>query len=256
MLRPSRPMIRPFMSSLASSTTVTVVSAVWLAATRCSASATSARARRRDSVRASSSICPHRPRELVPDEVLRALEHGGLGLAERHPRDPLELLQRLHHATPSGLPAAASGAPPGRRSPAHDGSPRWTLWSISDSRCAMRSSTFAISTRRSCTSPLGVGPEAHGELARLDLCLATDGFASRSASATMRFRSSSLRRTPDELDALSHAPAGDPTDPEPDDQGDQREHVHSSRRVGHPQPRRRRGRPHPSFPRAGGAFQL
>ena len=55
MLRPSRPMIRPFMSSDGSSTTVTVVSAVWLAATRWSASAINARARRRDSVRASSS---------------------------------------------------------------------------------------------------------------------------------------------------------------------------------------------------------
>ena len=43
---------------------------------------------------------PHRPRELVPDEVLRPLEHRGLGLAERHPRDPLELLQRLARATP------------------------------------------------------------------------------------------------------------------------------------------------------------
>ena len=39
MLRPSRPMMRPFMSSDGSSTTVTVVSAVWLAATRWSASA-------------------------------------------------------------------------------------------------------------------------------------------------------------------------------------------------------------------------
>ena len=55
MLRPSRPMIRPFMSSEGSSTTVTVVSAVWLAATRCSASATRFRARRFDSARASSS---------------------------------------------------------------------------------------------------------------------------------------------------------------------------------------------------------
>ena len=57
MLRPSRPMIRPFMSSEASSTTLTVVSAVWLAATRWRASATSARARRFASVRASSSSC-------------------------------------------------------------------------------------------------------------------------------------------------------------------------------------------------------
>ena len=56
MLRPSRPMMRPLRSSEASSTTVTVASAVWLAATRWSASATRARARRRASDRASSSI--------------------------------------------------------------------------------------------------------------------------------------------------------------------------------------------------------
>ena len=57
MFLPSRPMIRPLRSSEASSTTVTVASAVWLAATRWSESATSARARRRASERASSSIC-------------------------------------------------------------------------------------------------------------------------------------------------------------------------------------------------------
>ena len=56
MLRPSRPMIRPFMSSDGSSTSETVVSAAWLAATRWSASATRLRARRFASVRASSSI--------------------------------------------------------------------------------------------------------------------------------------------------------------------------------------------------------
>ena len=57
MLRPSRPMIRPFMSSDGSSTSETVVSAAWLAATRWSASATRLRARRRASDCASSSIC-------------------------------------------------------------------------------------------------------------------------------------------------------------------------------------------------------
>ena len=55
MFRPSRPMIRPFMSSDGSSTTDTVVSAAWLAATRWSASATRLRARRLASIRASSS---------------------------------------------------------------------------------------------------------------------------------------------------------------------------------------------------------
>ena len=55
MLRPSRPMIRPFMSSEGSSITEAVVSAAWLAATRWSASATRLRARRRASTCASSS---------------------------------------------------------------------------------------------------------------------------------------------------------------------------------------------------------
>ena len=55
MLRPSRPMMRPFMSSEGSSTRLAVVSAAWLAATRWSASPTSARARRFASACASSS---------------------------------------------------------------------------------------------------------------------------------------------------------------------------------------------------------
>ena len=55
MFRPSRPMMRPFMSSDGSSTSETVVSAAWLAATRCRASPTRFRARRFASVRASSS---------------------------------------------------------------------------------------------------------------------------------------------------------------------------------------------------------
>ena len=57
MFRPSLPMMRPFMSSDGSSTTETVVSAAWLAATRWRASATRLRARRFASMRASSSSC-------------------------------------------------------------------------------------------------------------------------------------------------------------------------------------------------------
>ncbi len=55
MLRPSRPMIRPFMSSEGSSISDEVVSAAWLAATRWRASATRFRARRFASTCASSS---------------------------------------------------------------------------------------------------------------------------------------------------------------------------------------------------------
>ena len=76
MLRPSRPMIRPFMSSDGSSTSETVVSAAWLAATRWSASATRLRARRFDSVAGLLLELADAPGELVADEVLRALERG------------------------------------------------------------------------------------------------------------------------------------------------------------------------------------
>ena len=74
MFRPSRPMIRPFMSSDGSSTSDTVVSAAWLAATRWSASATRFRARRFASACASSSHLPHQPRHLVAHQLLRPLE--------------------------------------------------------------------------------------------------------------------------------------------------------------------------------------
>src|SRR5215218_2895366 len=76
MFRPSRPMIRPFMSSDGSSTSETVVSAAWLAATRWSASPTRARARR-----------------LVTDELLGALEELALRVGRREARDPLELAE-------------------------------------------------------------------------------------------------------------------------------------------------------------------
>ena len=55
MLRPSRPMMRPFMSSLESCTTETVVSAAWLAARRCMATARIERTRRSASRLVSSS---------------------------------------------------------------------------------------------------------------------------------------------------------------------------------------------------------
>ncbi len=55
MLRPSRPMMRPFMSSDGSGTTETVVSATWLAAVRWIDSERMLRARRSASCLASSS---------------------------------------------------------------------------------------------------------------------------------------------------------------------------------------------------------
>ena len=57
MLRPSRPMMRPFSSSDLSSTTDTVVSTAWLDATRCITAARMLRERRSASRRVSSSTC-------------------------------------------------------------------------------------------------------------------------------------------------------------------------------------------------------
>ena len=56
MLRPSRPMMRPFISSLGRCSTLTTVSAVCSLATRCTASTTIARARSVPSARASFSM--------------------------------------------------------------------------------------------------------------------------------------------------------------------------------------------------------
>ena len=91
MFRPSRPMMRPFMSSLGSSTTDEVVSAAWLAATRWSASATRLRARRLASSCASSSRCLTRRAELVADSA--AARRGALRLVDGQTRDPLELAE-------------------------------------------------------------------------------------------------------------------------------------------------------------------
>ncbi len=91
MLRPSRPMIRPFRSSDGSSTSETVVSAAWLAATRCSASATRLRARRFASARASSSSCRTRRASSWRTRSSVALEEVLLRLADGQAGDPLEL---------------------------------------------------------------------------------------------------------------------------------------------------------------------
>ena len=56
MLRPSRPMMRPFMSSAESWTTETVVSAAWPAASRCMTTERMLRTRRSASRLVSSSI--------------------------------------------------------------------------------------------------------------------------------------------------------------------------------------------------------
>src|SRR6478736_178878 len=91
MFRPSRPMMRPFMSSDGNSTRVTVVSAACEAATRWSASATRFRARRFGP--GLLLHLAHLACELVADQVLRALEQVVLRLGHGHPGQPLELAQ-------------------------------------------------------------------------------------------------------------------------------------------------------------------
>ena len=93
MLRPSRPMIRPFMSSDGSWTSETVVSAAWLAATRWRASDTRLRARCFASACASSSIwrtiraisCLTSSSERVEQLLAR--------FVDRQSRDPFQLSQ-------------------------------------------------------------------------------------------------------------------------------------------------------------------
>src|SRR5579885_2016210 len=94
MFRPSRPMIRPFMSSDGSSTSVTADSAAALAATRSNASATSFLAR------GLLLELAHAPGQGVAHLLLRLAEQPLPRLPDRHPRDPLQLLPLV---LPQGL---------------------------------------------------------------------------------------------------------------------------------------------------------
>ena len=91
MLRPSRPMIRPFMSSLGSGTTETVVSATWLEAVRWMQMERMSLARRSPSCRASLLNGPNQLGHVVPDFVFRALEQQFRGLIPGHPGDLFQL---------------------------------------------------------------------------------------------------------------------------------------------------------------------
>src|ERR1700750_2082422 len=84
MLRPSRPMMRPFMSSDGSWTTETVVSAAWLGGRRCIATAALGVA-----LGLLLDLADY-PRRVVPGLVLDVLEQRLLGLAGAQPRDALE----------------------------------------------------------------------------------------------------------------------------------------------------------------------
>ena len=102
MLRPSRPMIRPFISSFGSSTRRVVVSLACVAASRCIATARMLRARRSASRLVSSSISLQRQAGLVARLVLDVREQHLLRLRGGEPGDPLELAA-LARASPLQL---------------------------------------------------------------------------------------------------------------------------------------------------------
>ena len=92
MLRPSRPMIRPFISSDSSWTTDTVVSAAWPPATRCMTVERMLRARRSASRRASSSTCRIRTALSWRSSSSSSLSRICFAWLDAEPGDPLELL--------------------------------------------------------------------------------------------------------------------------------------------------------------------
>ena len=93
MLRPSRPMMRPFSSSDLSSTTDTVVSTAWLDATRCITAARMLRARRSASLARLLLHLPDQAGAVVAQLVLELAHQDLLRLAGAQAGHPLELAQ-------------------------------------------------------------------------------------------------------------------------------------------------------------------
>ena len=151
MLRPSRPMMRPFMSSLGSCTTETVVSAAWLAARRCMATERIERTRRSASRLVSSST-----ERRILTESWRAWSSTSLSSACL--------------AWPALRPATRSSA----RSCS---SRRWassSSWAARRSTCASRSRSRASSSadrRSSASSSDRARSEARASAAAASRCL-------------------------------------------------------------------------------------
>ena len=119
MLRPSRPMIRPFISSLGSSTRrVVLTRSACVAASRCIATERMLRARRSASARVSSSICCRRSAGLVARLLLDLGEQQLLRLRGAQPREPLELAALDALRAASAPRAAGRGCARGPRAPA------------------------------------------------------------------------------------------------------------------------------------------
>ena len=197
---------------------MTVVSAVWLAATRCSASATRLRARAASPrSRASSSSWRTRARELVPDRSSDRSSRCCFASRDRQPGDPLELARapRPWRAFSSSW-SCASVRSRGRRAPARAGSSSVSFAARSPPRLAStRSSIFATCVAPALDLGLDLGAELDRLLARLDLRLAPDaprprarrvdaGAACALAAAAAQPRARSEQRSP-----MSAASAGD-----------------------------------------------
>ena len=152
MLRPSRPMMRPFMSSDGSSITVTVVSAAWLAATRCERVGDEIpraplRLDSRLLLEHADAAC-----ELVADELLAALE-------QMLPSPPGASCPAIRSSSAcSASFACFSSSWSWRRCVSRSASP-WSFRarstsfrSISSSFASTRSSIFSTVSRRSASS--------------------------------------------------------------------------------------------------------
>ena len=113
MFRPSRPMMRPFISSLGSATAATVVSAVCSAASRWMAMAMIRRASRSAPRLACSLMSRASACGLAPGLVLDPLEDLAPGVLRGEPGDPLELEPLL-----LGQPVGLALARPERSAPA------------------------------------------------------------------------------------------------------------------------------------------
>ena len=190
MFRPSRPMMRPFMSSEGSSTSDTVVSAAWLAATRWRASATRLRARRFASVRASSSIWrTMRPRSWRTSSSVRSR-------TSRFASSTVRPEMRSSSRSCSSFATFDSSWSCFRcvsrsRRPCSRRSSSVSLWSMPPSFAATRSSILMISARRSLSS-CSRSARSFRACSRASTSASRRiAVAARSASASRRLRSSS-----------------------------------------------------------------
>ena len=155
MLRPSRPMMRPFISSFGSATADTVVSAVCSAAIRWMASATIFFASRSAFAARLFLDVAHQGRGLAPRLVLDPLEHLAPGVLGGEPGDALQLDPlllgqpvRLAFAAPETRSALGQRLLAVRRSPLARTSISSSFRSCARARSSARRSSRSHSSRR------------------------------------------------------------------------------------------------------------